>query len=777
MYQVKKRNKYIRKSFLLIVTMVMVLSGCRSTRYIPDDRYLLSDIDIEIDNKAIDKIELATYIRQKENLKILGLFKFHLWMYNLSSKDKERGWLKRIGEPPVVYDEGLKNKTAQQLKQYLNNKGYYRAEVTDTVLYKNHKAKIKFNIETDDPYVVQQMSYTVNDSLLIDFVLSRKGRSLIKEGDVFDVDVLQKERERITTGLRNQGYFRFAEEFIHFKVDTTKAEKMVDLEIIVEKANIAIDIEQENHKKYLVRDYEIFIDRQRKGMELIRTQQYTDSTLIDGYKFYHNGNIPIKKDLLIKTFDITPGDFYSKRLEDRTYSNLYELKQFNYVNVQFVELPDKKDSLTGYLREMIFLPLQTRQNYSFEIEGTNTDANLGVAGNINYQHRNLLGGAEIFDFNIKGGTERQIIDSDNRKFITVEFGVTPKLTIPGFIFPIISNNIQFFSTPYTFISTAFNYQKRPNYTRTIINTTFGYLWRSSRYNTHSFSLLDLNAVKIFNLNADFMDGIKDLYIKSSYIDHIISASSYSFIYNSQSSLRRPDYRYFKMNIEAAGNALWGLSILTNREKVYLENQNAVAQLYHFEYFDTRFAQYLKGDFEYRYGYRYDKFNVIATRAFVGIAYPYGNFNVMPFEKRYFTGGANGIRAWQVRSLGPGTYASAIGEYPNQSADIKLEANIEYRFKLFWMFEGALFLDGGNIWAINELDNRPGAVFNFDSFYQEFALGTGFGLRMVTSYFILRADVGLKLRDPSLEMGKRWIPVERRYNSSDLNINIAIGYPF
>lgn len=767
----------ISRVFLLLSVSIMVI-GCKSTKFIPDDRYLLSDIEINVDNRNIDKEELATYVRQKENLKILGFIKFHLWVYNLSSKNKEQGWLKRIGEPPVIYDVGLKNTTTQQLEQYLFNKGYYRAVVTDSIAFKNKKAKILYNIQSGDPYLIRNINYTIKDEQISSIIRNNLSESLLKAGDVFDVDQLQKERTRLAMVLKNEGFFRFADEFIHYKVDTTQAEMLVDIEMIVENANVAMEIVQEQHLKYYVRDFSIFIDNQRKAIDYGKSQIYTDTTYFEGFTFYHNGEIPLKSNLFIKAIEIAPGELYSKKREDRTYNNLYALKQFKYVNIQFHEIPNPNDTLTGLLHGRIFLPMQVKQNYSVDIEGTNTSSNLGIAGNLNYQHRNLLGGAEIFDVTFKGGTERQVafIDNISKEFNTLEFGSLGRLTIPGFIFPIEPKRLNFFSTPFTSLSLSYNYQRRPDYTRTIVNTTYGYRWRSSAMYSHNFNLIDLNAVRIFSLNPAFIDQIKDLYIKSSYTDHIISASSYSLTFSNQGVANQTDYHFFRINIETAGNTLWGVSNVIGREKV-LPDLTEPDKSSYYQYFNTRFAQYLKGDFDFRYGYRVNRYNSVATRAFAGVAYPYGNFNVMPFEKRYFTGGANGIRAWQVRSLGPGSYAAGPNEYPNQSADIKLEANIEYRFSLFWMFEGALFVDGGNIWAINQLDNREGAVFNFSDFYQEFALGTGFGLRLVSSYFIVRADVGLKLRDPSLPGGARWIPQSRSYQTSDLNFNIAIGYPF
>jgi outer membrane protein assembly factor BamA len=232
-----------------------------------------------------------------------------------------------------------------------------------------------------------------------------------------------------------------------------------------------------------------------------------------------------------------------------------------------------------------------------------------------------------------------------------------------------------------------------------------------------------------------------------------------------------------LGAEVAGNTLWAMSRLFNRTEYVVDDPDPRFVSTYYRIFDTRFAQYIKADIDYRRGVRLNETHSIACRSFVGIGLPYGTYNVIPFERRYFTGGSNGIRAWQVRSLGPGSYTGGATEYPNQSSDIKLEANLEYRFKLIWMFEGALFLDGGNIWAINRKDNREGVVFRFDTFYKEFALGTGFGLRIVAPFFIVRADLGLKLRDPALPEGNRWIPAERKFQRSDIALNIAVGYPF
>nr|HPR32405.1 BamA/TamA family outer membrane protein [Prolixibacteraceae bacterium] len=657
------------------------------------------------------------------------------------------------------------------------NKGYYQAEVRDSVAFKKKKAHVVFQVKAGNPYKIHSVRYTIRDVVLEREMENVMQESLIRQGDLLDVDVLDKERTRIARYFQNMGYYRFVEDYIHYRIDTSLQKMGASVEMIIEKARKAQNSSMEaSHKKYFIRDYGFHVFQQDKMSSLIEIPEMTDTLRKGDYTFLSNGNIlPVRDKILLKTIERAPGQAYSKQAEERMFNNLYSLRQFRYVNIQYHET-ESADSTTGLLSGKIFLPMLVRQSYSIDVEGTNTSGNLGIAANINYQHKNLLRGAEIFTLTFRGATERQvrIIEDQSIEFNMLELGGEAKLTVPGFWFPIDKHKLNLYSMPFTRFSMAYNYQERPDYTRTIVNATFGYQWKSDPMLTHTINLLDLNAVRIFRFDSTFINSIQDLFIKSSYTDHVISSSNYTFTFNNQDYKKRPDYHYFRMNLELAGNALYLASVALGNGLVTPENPGDTP---YYRLMGTRFAQYAKSDFDYRYGYRFDRFNAIASRAFFGLAFPYGNFHVMPFEKRYFSGGANGIRAWQVRTLGPGNYAAGPGEYPNQSADIKLEANIEYRFRLFWMFEGALFLDAGNIWAINESDNREGAVFRFDRFYDEFAVGTGFGLRLVTNYFIIRTDLGVKLRDPSQAVGQRWIPGNRSYASTDFSLNFAIGYPF
>jgi hypothetical protein len=289
--------------------------------------------------------------------------------------------------------------------------------------------------------------------------------------------------------------------------------------------------------------------------------------------------------------------------------------------------------------------------------------------------------------------------------------------------------------------------------------------------------MDFNMVNLSRFDVDFINSIYDLYIRESFTDHLILATNYSFVYNTQPLLKKENYSYVKFTAESSGNLLYISSLLTGANKITEADSSGLKPVSYYQMLDTRYAQYLKSDIEFRKGYMIDKYNSIVGRLFFGAGFPYGNFKVLPFEKKYFTGGANGIRAWQVRSLGPGTYRAPKGSYPNQSGDIKLEANIEYRFKLIKYLEGAFFLDAGNVWAINEKDNRPGAQFYIGEFYKQFAVGTGTGFRFDFTYFIFRLDLGMKIRDPAQVEHHGWITGARKITGQDFNLSFAIGYPF
>lgn len=760
-----------------------LLMACSQTKYVPQDKYLIDKVELKVDDKAINKDELHGQINQKENLRILGLFKFHLGMYNLSRKSKDDGWMKRIGEAPSIYDEYQTKRSIDNLYLYLDNKGYYDASVSDTTIFnpKKRRVKICFNIEAGDPYRIRKYTHSVSDSLIEPIIFNNEKQKLVHEGDIFDVDVLNKERNRISKLMKNAGYYAFTPEHIVFNADSTLDGRWVDLKLIITDN----DLQQKSdsvvhHKKYVVENYTYntnFLPNISNYRN--RTLLSRDSSLVDNYKFIYHNKLYYKPNLLINTNHIIDSTYYSLDNVSKTLRFLNSIQQFKIVEINFAETETNDNDSVGRLQCNINLSPLERQGFSVELEGTNSSGNLGVAGNFNYKHRNLFKGGEVLNLNLRIARERQqtLISDEIVDFNTKEYGVEGSVTIPKLIAPFSFSKMYNYSVPKTIISLGYNFQNRPDYTRDITTFQFGYQWKSKESRTNTLNILDLNLVNMEKYNENFINSIQDLYIKSSYTDHFIMGLNFSSV-NKPKHLNARSQHYLRWSIESAGNILAGLASLSNNWNKYSSTDSETGETESYYRIDNiRFAQYLKGDIEFRYGYQIDKYNSVVARAFAGVVLPYGNFDVTPFEKRYFSGGANSIRAWQVRTLGPGSYAAGAGEYPNQSADIKLEANLEYRFKMIKYMEGAVFFDAGNIWAINDNDNREGAQFKVNEFYRQIALGTGFGIRFDFTYFLFRLDLGMKLIDPSLPNRHKFIIGNYPFSSDLFNLNFAIGYPF
>ncbi|HCE56463.1 MAG TPA: outer membrane protein assembly factor [Prolixibacteraceae bacterium] len=770
------RVKFLHTAILL---SGLLLFSCSPVKFVPEDKYLISKVQVEIDNEKMSKESARVLVKQKENYKILGFFKFHLHVYNLSSKKKQDDWLKRIGEAPQVYDEGLAQKSEEQLIQYAHSKGFFKAEVqTDLKLKeKKRKAELVFNLKAGEQYTIQRINYQIKDSVLQELYFNSTIKPNVKPGDAFDIENLEKHQADIVKLFKENGYFYFSKDDVKFIADSSVYSKQVLVDLLIRPAkNSQLDSSKVFQPFYLNNFYiSVLPGNSPVTVSRDSASVFSDTLVWGNSTLYQNDKVKYPPALFDRTLQLKKGALYNNSEVENAFNAFTRLRQFRFVDIQFAEVPAVNDSnlLDCYIR---LAPLN-KQATSFDIEGTNTSGNFGVAGNLTYQHRNLFRGAEVFQMSFRGGVERLQNQNNGSNFNTTELGVETSLMIPQLLGP--GSFIHQFERflPKTVITLGYNYQRRPEYTRTISNVKFGYDWKSTEDIRHIWNVLDYNKVKVYDYDPEFIEGIRDLYIKSSFTDHLIFAMNYSWIFNNQRLTKIKNYTYVRFNVESSGNLLWAISELANRDKYQEVDSLGNIMTEYYQAFNTRFAQYVKGDFEYSRSFIIDKFNSIVGRTFLGIGIPFGNFDVLPFEKKYFSGGANGIRAWPVRSLGPGTYKASSGEYPNQTADIKLEANLEYRFKLIAFIEGALFIDAGNIWAINEKDNRLGAQFKFNSFYKQLALGTGTGLRFDMSYFILRLDLGMKLRDPSVLNNNGWIIGSRQLTSNDFNFTFAIGYPF
>jgi len=752
--------------------------SCRPARHIPEGSHLLDRYRIEAPSNDIDRDELRAYVRQKPNKRILGL-RFHLWLHNIANPERDgwpHNWLRRIGEGPVLYDPFVTNRSSAQIEQYLRNKGYYKAGVEDDVRLRRKRARVTYIVEPREPYHLASVGYNFEDEGLREVILADTANSLIKPGVIFDVDILQDERSRIEEYLNNRGYFNFSREHVYFNADTTMGNMSVDITIGISRFRKRLEdgkFISLPHQKYRIGN--VFIMPSFSPREAIDRQDdyYRDlDTLVFREMYYlYRDEMPVNPRVLAQSNFLLPGEIYRKENVDRTYRHLFALRLHRLVNLRFAESQESVSDTLDYrlLDAWIQLTPFNMQSYTVELEGTNSSGDFGFGGNVMYQHRNIFGGGEIFDFRVKGSVET-LNEYYTRSFRnTYEYGAEAVLQFPRFLLPIRSISFVRRYNPRTNLSLAYNYQLRPDYTRTIANARFGYSWRGTEYTRHTVSPVELNLVRL-PFSTPLFDSIINYYnLEASFRNHMVSETNYSFTFNNQDIRRASDFFYFRFNAETAGNILAAISHQAERPK----------KDGHYQLFGTEFAQYFKTDIDFRYYRMLYGDNSVVYRFFAGAGLPYGNSAALPFEKKYFAGGANSIRAWQVRSLGPGSFHEATDRsFPNRTADIKLEANIEYRFNLFWLMEGALFLDAGNIWAIDDNDKREGALFRLNSFYNDIAVGTGFGLRFDFSFFIFRFDMGLKLRDPAELPDKRWIPLNRRFSfADDVAFNIGIGYPF
>ncbi|MEA3445526.1 MAG: BamA/TamA family outer membrane protein [Bacteroidota bacterium] len=769
---------------LIVVGAVLSFWSCNPARHLGDDEYLLKRNKIHIEGKPenLEINELENYIKQESNTRILGIFPFHLRVYNFLNIGKERKYKEKlkkvIGEEPVIFNDYLSKKTVKQLLLYVHSKGYYNAIVKDTVKFNRKKAKVFYTIIPNKPYRIRNVNYSISDSIVHNLVLEDSTTNiLLHPGGIFDFDILEDERDRITKVIRNKGYYAFSKDFIDYLVDSALASKQVEITIRIKLYPTRKEgkkLVAKPHSKFNIRNINLYIDLNQKQIKDDSLQVFapTDTLKFENIHFYYRDKLRIKPAVLLSKIHFKNGKYFSEEDIDQTYRNLSALQQFRLVNIQFEEIPD---SLTfdssKYLDCHIQLTSMVSQSYQVELEGTNSSNHWGIGGNLLYSHRNLFGGAEMFDVKFSGALEvqRNFVSSSTENFLpnTFEYGVETKITFPKFWIPFNAGRVLRKYHPKTAMSFRYNHQKRTDYTRTLLNAGFGYKWNSDQFHKHLFNPIELNVINLSDTSSAFSQYFDTLYLKHSYESQFISASSYSYEFSNQNLKRKRNFIFIRSRIETAGNIINLSSMIAGSKKTDGD---------YYELFNNHYAQYIRSDVDFRF-YKYmSKHSLLVYRGFIGVGIPYGNSKVLPFVKKYFSGGANGIRAWQIRSLGPGSFKDA-SSFPDLAADMKIEANIEYRFDVIWMLKAAFFVDVGNIWAINKYDDRTGALFRFDSFYKEIAIGTGVGARFDFDFLLFRIDLGIKVRDPELPQGTRMIWGNRKLGVGDYSWNFGIGYPF
>jgi outer membrane protein assembly factor BamA len=746
----------------------LFIIGCNPTKYVPSERYLLNRVKIQIDNKSISKQELKSYIRQKPNKRVLGL-RFYLGMYNLSNINKKTGinkYLQKEGEPPAIWDQFATKRDIKQLKLYLSKKGYYYSIVKDTVIFRKRKVDIRYSIKVNQPYIIRSYKYAFEDTAIQHTILADTLNSLIKIGNLLDDDVLSNERVRIENIMKNNGYYVFNREAVSYEVDSIFSLMKVDLIVNIKNRIRVVNnqITSVPYKQYKIDKVTVITEPGILQKESINYHQ--DSMMYNGIQYINWKKSWIRSEALTQSIYTEPDAPYRISNVEETKSHLFSLNVYNTPNIQFIRHPRNDTSNYNYLDCLIRLSLlDSIQSFGSEVDGTYSSGNLGGALNLIYQHKSLFKNAENFSLKLRGALEA-VRRTDMPQFhYALEYGAEATLNIPKFLIPFNSIKFKKKYNPKTAFTAAYNYNHRPDYTQAMANISFGYNWKVEPYVTHQLKPVSINLVNYSHVDTIYYDQyIKGKSIENIYINHVVSALNYSFIFKNQNPKKNTDFHYFRWNFESSGNllTLFGYDSL----------------------FNVRVSQYVLTDIDYHYFHVVNDASNIVYRIYAGIGYPYGNSVTLPYEKQFFAGGANSIRGWQALTLGPGSYVNRSSKYPNSTGDLKLEANMEYRFKLPWVLEGAMFVDAGNIWAITPQDKRPGALFEWNKFYKDLAIGTGVGLRFNFHYFLFRVDVGMKTRNPASDASNPWIFNQHKLyftsqkgKPSDFAISFTINYPF
>ena len=689
-----------------------------------------------------------------------------------------------IGEKPAVYDSTLSVKSLEQIRLYMQTRGFYESTVSFTTKERRHKTSVTYHIKAGEPIRMRNIAYQIDDDTIAKYVLRDTALSLIKPGGILDVNVLQDERSRISDVLKQIGYYNFRKDYIEYTVDTLIGSHNADillevLPVTMESGKTAM------HRRFYVSNINVYPNYDATK-EIIDYDNYYDNMRTYYMRgigrrspitfYYQPDTFRIKPRTIAKEIFIKSGDLYDQRSVNDTYKHLTAFNVFKMVEINFDDHTMSRDSLNCN----IYLTPSKPQEFVYGIGATNSSGNIGASFTNTYRNKNIFNGAETFDLRYLMSFESQTsFNGEQHAFDlnTQEYGLESRLYFPRMLAPRRLRRWTREKTPRTNISFLLNYRRRPDYTRSMINLNLNYQFADNKYMSSTVTPVRLSSIKISNADQAFLDWLDRLFIKDSYQDHFILGSGYSFVFNTQSAGKR-SYHYVKFNLSWAGNMLTLASRALHRQKN--ENGSYDAPLLH-----TTYAQFVKTDIDYRHYLRTIGTNVLVFRAFAGVGIPYGNINFMPFTEQYFSGGANSLRAWQIRSVGPGSFdnsgaAGINAKYPNMTSDMKLEANLEYRFKLFWVVEGAWFFDAGNIWSIQHDDKRVGGDFDVERFYKEIAVGSGLGLRLDFDFFLFRADFGLKLRDPSLKDGERWLAKTDHsflFRGSNWAFCLGIGYPF
>ena len=781
----KRKTNHI---FFLFVLMAF-LTSCYPTRTIKEGDSLLLRNSYKIKGKRIRQSDISSFYLQKSNRTVIGV-RIYAKAYDFGTLFKDSSWVNRlftenIGEKPVVYDSLMVDKTFANIRQHLENNGYFNMEIKARITeYPGLKTlRVKYIIYPNEPYRIRKVDIDIKDPALQAFVMVNFNKRIVREGNVFSIDELTLERQRLVNSLNNSGYYYFNKEQVLFDADSNLASNEVDLKLKIlsmkvrssENSDSVIEV---RNRRYRVRTITIYPEMSEMGEDLP-----TDSTIFhyspdhskdNIYIFVHKKDFVVNPKSILNSIYLKAGNFYKKNDYAQSYRSLTAMGIFRFINIQFNDVSEDSTEF-GALDCVVKLSRSARYALTSDSELKNTGGDLGVEQGFGFTSRNTFRNAEILQVNLRGALEVQTVTNVEKQdnilgiFNTFEAGVNVSLDIPRFLAPIRRERFSRYFKPKTRFKVGYNYQNRPDYKRTIVDVSYGYFWQPSAKINHILNPIEVSSVKIFP-EPEFqsiIDQYQDPRIKYSYQDHLVLGMSYAFVYHEKIGRERKPYQYFFGKAELGGIPYSAISRLFGNEKDTL-GQHWIGSL--------PYTQFIRFEGDYRYYLPSYSLNVINVfRVNLGVGIPIGGSVAIPFEKSFYIGGANSMRAWVLGTLGPGAYKTT-GSTFEMTGDIRIELNYELRFDLSKNLEGGLFTDVGNIWLLKENTIMKEGVFHFDSFIPQFAADIGFGLRYDLGFLVIRFDGAVPIYQPYKVKGDRWSVHNSAYKVI-VGWNFAIGYPF
>ena len=764
------------KRLTYILLCIFMISSCSVNKFIPEGEYLLKDVKIVSNTNASNVIKARNYVRQMPNAKWFSLVKVPMYTYALSGRDTTM-WvnkvLQRLGEAPVVFSESLAERSKNNIQQMLVNDGYLHASV-DFECEKNDEKKravATYYLHERERYYVSEIKINSADTALCSIIETNSEESYLRPGMPFSVDGMEQERDRLTEILRNKGYYRFQKDYITFIADTAHYSNKVKLAMNIAMFTPSPNAPAVPHKQYRIGDICFVAGAGMRFDEAALAQ--CDTLEYRDYKILYKESSIVRPSVLVENTFFQPGDMFTQKNMDRTFNSFAQLTALKYTTIRMVERPD-----TALLDCYIVFERNKRRSVGFEIEGTNTAGDLGAAASITFSDKNLFKGSELLSLRLFGAYEAVSNLSGYTGDSYFEYGAEVSLRLLGGIPQAFVPADKRMLLSSTLFSLKLNSQERPEFERRILSGSWSYMWSKRKEDMHKLDIMDINYIYVPWISETFkevyLDSVsnRNSILKYNYENLLITKLGYTYSYNSShknsNRFQRVVYSV-RTNMECSGNLLYGINSAFGGAKND-EGQYTLLKI--------AYAQYVKGDFDFATRINIDNRNSIVLHMGFGIAYPYGNSRILPFEKRYFAGGANGMRGWTVRSLGPGSYRNEGKsiDFINQSGDVKLDLNVEYRTHLFWKIHSAVFLDAGNIWTIREYEEQPGGQFKFTKFYKELALSYGLGFRFDLGLFVFRLDAAMKAINPAYD-GRERFPIICPRFGRDFALHFAIGYPF